>query len=105
MELELVLLGVKAAASGDKAAHTLSEMEMRISNFATRISHIWWLNNVLRCTILQRAVTIRDSGANSISEFIMPHAPSKYSPAKGEHDCAGDYHDDNRFGAAATEKH
>jgi hypothetical protein len=92
----------KAVASGEKAAHTLSETEKHISNFATRISHIWWLNNVLRCTIFQRAVTIRDSGAKSIREFFMPQVPSKYTLAQDAPDCARDYHDNDHFGFAAT---
>jgi hypothetical protein len=92
---------VKSVASGEKAAHTLSETEMHKSNFATRISHIWWLNNVPRCTI-QRAVTIRDSGANSIWELVMPQVPSKYVPAQDAPDCARDYRDNDLFGFEAT---
>jgi hypothetical protein len=95
--------GVKAVASCEKATRTLSETETDICNFATRISHVWWLNNVLRCTILQRAVIIRDSGANSIWEkIVMPQAPSKYDLAQDAPDCVRDYHDNDRFGSAAT---
>jgi hypothetical protein len=92
---------VKAPASCDVV--TLSEIEKHICDFNTRKSHIWWLNNVLRCTILQRAVTMRDDVAKTLWEkYFMPQAPSNYDLTRDASDCVRDYHDDDRFGSAAT---
>lgn len=93
---------VKAPASCDGV--TLSKVEKHICDFATRKSHIWWLNNVLRCTILQRAVTMRDDVAKTFWEkYIMPKAPSNYDLMQdASDDCVRDYHDDERFGSAGT---
>ena len=71
--------------------------ENRICDFKNRKSHIWWLNNVLRCTILDRAVTIRDV---QIIWNPIPQIPSNYDlPGKKDaRDCVKDYRDNDYRG-------
>jgi hypothetical protein len=79
-----------------------SGTEKDICNFSVRISHIWWLNNVLRCTILQRAGTIRDSNTK-YSRYLMPEALSRYDDQEQQsNDCVRDYRSDDVFGLARS---
>jgi hypothetical protein len=105
---------VKAPISCEKTAKKGSDPEKHLCDFATRQSHIWWLNNVLRCTILQRAVSIRDNVAKTFwDRYIMPHAPSKYSLSSDElnprpqgppdeDSCVWDYYNNDRYGYEAA---
>ncbi len=109
---------VKAPPLCDKTAQQkLSDSEKRLCDFATRQSHIWWLNNVLRCTILRRAVSIRDDVAKTFWErYVMPHAPSKYflpsdelNPRPQDHpeqaSCVWDYYNNDRYGYGTEKAH
>jgi len=67
----------QALADGNKhppAPCNEKQEQDRICDFNRRKSHIWWLNNVLRCTIVERAVTIR----NVKTTYLIPHIPSNY---------------------------
>jgi hypothetical protein len=69
--------GVKAAPSCEKATRTLSGAEKDICNFATRISHVWWLNaNAVRDRPARRLVRrqadvlaepLRDEGSRNVA--------------------------------------
>jgi hypothetical protein len=75
--------------------------EHSVEDFDIRRSHIWWLNNVLRCTLLERAAAIRSS-VTQTSWLWMPQAPSKYDHEPDARDCAQDYREDNYRGLAAA---
>jgi len=78
------------------STRALSETEKQICAFDLRNSHIWWLNNVVRCTILQRAVTIRNSSGQTFWEnYVMPKAPSIYDPGQDAGNCINDYHNND----------
>ncbi len=92
----------------DSLTRALSETEKQICAFYIRNSHIWWLNNVLRCTVLQRAVTIRNSSAQTWK--FMPEATLRYDlgqdarDEQGRNRCIKDYQDDNNRGANALQQ-
>jgi hypothetical protein len=79
----------------------LLEWEKNMCNFKTRMNHIFWLNHVLRCTIFEKAVSIRDHVVES-SWYFMPQIPSIYHLRRGADDCIRDYRQNDYFGLAAN---
>lgn len=81
------------------------ENEQNVCHFHWRKTQIWWLNKVLRCTIFERAVAIRNDVAKTTWD-VMPHVPSTYDMPQDAPDCIRDYHDDSHAGVRAkSEKH
>ena len=85
-----------APLGGEKDSPVSCEQgQDRICDFNTRNGHIWWLNNVLRCTILDRAVTIRNV---KTTWNLIPQIPSNYVLPEDARDCIKDYYHNDRFG-------
>ena len=87
------------------APRSLSLPEKEMCEFYTRIAHVWWLNNVLRCTLLQRAVSIRNGNANSSEWLSTPKIQSTYQAGDTPDDynyCISSYRDDSTVGRNPT---
>ena len=88
-------------ASADKhPPASCVEGEQNICHFHRRKAQIWWLNKVVRCTIFERAVAIRNEVAQTTWSF-MPQVPANYELPQDAHDCVRDYRDDTHVGSGA----
>jgi hypothetical protein len=96
----------RQSATPEDTAQGANGANHALGRFHDRRAHIWWLNNVLRCTILRRATTIRESGDQpSWEQYIMPQATLKYAPeALADDLCIRDYMKDENYGMDSGKK-
>jgi hypothetical protein len=107
-----------APCNKGRFAQAPNGIEERVCHIKVRTSHIWWLNNVLRCTILRRAMAIRDTGIRDTAicgaslleklncfweKYVIARPPSKYELTQDEIDlCVKDYREDRAYGSASS---
>ncbi len=87
------------------APQSLSLPEKEMCEFYTRTAQIWWLNNVLRCTLLWRAVSIRSGNADSSGWLSTPNVEFTYQTddkPDNYNDCISSYRNDATVGRNPT---
>jgi hypothetical protein len=79
---ELVVSDIRQAFEAKKGARA-APVDFKVNE--TRLDHLWWINDMLRCIVVQRAIDVRSS---SPSWFL---AGKSLGSSSGKRNCLRDY--------------